>query len=338
MKTQTLAAWDTAPTPAIDTPPRDDLVRTAPNFELVRSNNSDMPKLVGVAATYNEWTEIRSAYEGHFFERFSPGAFRKTIKENASRIRCIFHHGKDPSVGVKVLGPITDLSEVGNELRYEVQLLDTDYNRSLIPGLEAGLYGSSFMFGIVRKTDERSPRPSGRNPKGILERTIGEAYLRELGPTPLPAYAGTSAGIRSLTDEFVLARFPTEALLRRLLGGEQPTRADIEAVSLLTQMYQLGQLFIDGEDDPDDSPDIAKMNTVLNSLSELIATEAAEDEQAENEDAEAMASADSREEAPALSEDAAPVGTSRRSAATKPSTAPLWSKNRGSKEKPAWLL
>lgn len=317
----------------IEAPPRDDLVRTAPAFALVRSEVSDMPVLHGAAAVFDEWTEIRSNVEGHFFERFMPGSFSKTISEGGKRIRCLFHHGMDPSIGVKPLGPITLLQEDAGALRYEVQLLDTDYNRSLIPGLEAGLYGSSFRFGITRKEDVRFPKRSDRNPDRILERTISEASLREIGPTPLPAYAGTSAGVRSLTDEFVLGRFPTEALLKRLLGLEQPTRADIEAISILTQMYQLGQAFIDCEDDPDDGPDVAKMNQILNSLGDLIGTEASEDEQAEPPDGDEAMNSDRDTSAP--SADAALVGTSRRSAATE-TTTPLWGANR--KEKPPWLL
>lgn len=332
----TRAAWDTANdsnlVDAKELPPRDDLVRTAPAFELVRSEISDMPVLHGAAAVFDEWTEIRSNVEGHFFERFAPGSFSKTIKEGGSRIRCLFHHGMDPSIGVKPLGPITKLAEDGGALRYEVQLLDTDYNRSLIPGLEAGLYGSSFRFGISRKTDERFPKRSERNTDRILERTIHEASLRELGPTPLPAYAGTTAGVRSLTDEFVLGRFPTEALLRRLLGLQEPTRADIEAISILTQMYQLGQAFIDAEDDPDDGPDVATMNQILNRLGDLIGTEAAEDEQDEPPDGGESMNSD-RDSAP--SSDAALTGTSRRSAATETST-PLWGADK--KGKPSWLL
>jgi HK97 family phage prohead protease len=324
----------------MDTPPRDDLVRTTSTFELRRSEGSDMPILSGTAAVFGEWTEIRSNYEGHFFERFMPGAFTKTIRENKSKIRCLFHHGQDPSIGFKPLGPITKLAEEDGGLRYDVQLLDTDYNRSLIPGLEAGLYGSSFRFGINRKEDVRSPKRSAWNPKGILERTIRESYLRELGPTPLPAYAGTSAGVRSLSDEFVLGRFPTEELLRRLLGGEDPTRADIESVSLLTQMYQLGQAFISVEDDPDDAPDIAAMNTILNSLGDLISTEAKEDEQDEPADAdEMMNSAENAVTAP--SSDAVLTGTSElwRAADKDDSATPLWGLDRDEKEvAPSWRL
>ncbi len=270
------AAWDTANTE--EPPPRDDLVRAAPPLELIRSDQSDMPILHGSFAVYDEWAEIRSSVEGHFYERFAEGSFRKTMSESASKIRCLFHHGQDPSVGYKVLGPITSLREEGNQAVYDVQMLDTDYNRALVPGLEANQYGSSMRFGIVRKDDVRRPARSDRNPDGILERTINEAYLRELGPTPLPAYAGTSAGVRSLTDEFVLGRFPTEVLLRQLLDGDD---ADIEA-----------------------------MRKILDSLESRATTD---DETAELDDASEMMNSD-EDTAPSI--DAALVGTSSRSAAS----------------------
>lgn len=223
-------------------PPRDSLVRTSLPFEVVRSVDG-MPVLHGRGAVYDEWTEINSRVEGHFMERFSAGAFTKTINEQGPRIRCLFNHGQDPSIGMKPLGPITDLSERGDGVHYEVQLLDTDYNRSLVPGLEAGLYGSSFRFGIIKKSDERK---RVTNDKGILERTITEAYMRELGPTPFPAYGGTTAGIRSLTDEFVLGRFPAEKL-----AAEAAERTDDR--DLAAEMQQLARMFVASDDTDEDA-------------------------------------------------------------------------------------
>ncbi len=216
-----------------DSPPRDSLVRVSEPFTLTRSTDGGMPHLHGTGATYDEWTEINSRFEGHFMERFAAGSFRKTISEGGDRIRCLFHHGQDPNVGVKPLGTITDLSERGRGVEYDVDLFDADYVRALVPGLEAGVYGSSFRFGIVKKEDERK-RVS--NEKGLLERTIREASMRELGPTPFPAYAGTSAGLRSITDEFVLARFPAEALAAE--AAQRSSEPDlIGEIRFLTDRY-----------------------------------------------------------------------------------------------------
>ena len=192
-----------------ETPPRDNLVRVSEPFDLTRTTADGMPVLHGMGAIYDEWTEINSRSEGHFMERFAPGSFAKTISEQKDRIRCLFHHGQDPSIGYKPLGVITQLGETDRGVEYDVDLFPADYVRGLIPGLEAGQYGSSFGFGIVKKDDERR-RVS--NPGKLLERTIREASMRELGPTPFPAYSGTTAGLRSITDEFVLSQFPAEHL------------------------------------------------------------------------------------------------------------------------------
>ncbi|MDQ6901240.1 MAG: HK97 family phage prohead protease, partial [Candidatus Dormibacteraeota bacterium] len=88
-----------------------------------------------------------------------------------------------------------------------VPLLDTSYNRDLLPGLEAGLYGASFRFRVTREDMNNQPERSDYNPEGIPERTIREVELREFGPVTFPAYAGTSVGLRSVTDEFVFGQY-----------------------------------------------------------------------------------------------------------------------------------
>jgi HK97 family phage prohead protease len=153
----------------------------------------------------NEWTEINSAWEGRFMERFAPGAWKKTIKERAAKIRALFQHGQDPQIGDKPLGPFHRLEEDENGGYAEVKLLDTTYNRDLIPGLKDGLYGASHRFGVVRASEDDRPERSEHNPDGIKEVTITEARLHELGPVTFPAYQGATAGMRSMTDEFLIA-------------------------------------------------------------------------------------------------------------------------------------
>ncbi len=249
-----------------DSPPRDSLVRVSEPFTLIRSATGGMPTLHGVGMPYEEWTEIGpSLIEGHFMERFSPGSFRKTIMEGRERIRCLFHHGQDPNIGVKVLGTITDLSERGRGMEYDTELFDVDYVHDLVPGLEAGVYGSSVRFGIIKKDDERK-RVS--NPKGLLERTIREATLRELGPTPFPAYAGTATGIRSITDEFVLARFPAEAL-----AAEVAQRIHDE--DAIGEMRSLAEKFM-----ASDETDSAHMRSIMSLLDEITGADAHQEDAA----------------------------------------------------------
>src|SRR5262245_44190980 len=92
-------------------PPRDDLIRSAARPGLRRiaarsGDGGDGSTLFGHFAVFGQWTEIDSAWEGNFLERVAPGAFARTLAEDS--IRVLFNHGRDPSVGDKVLGaPVT---------------------------------------------------------------------------------------------------------------------------------------------------------------------------------------------------------------------------------------
>lgn len=191
--------------------PRDDLVRAlSPGFELRAEDDGGMPTLFGHFAVFNRWTEIDSLWEGNFLERIARGAFRKTFRENRSAIKPLFQHGTDPQIGDKPLGPAKVLREDQDGAYYEVPLLDTSYNRDLVPGLEAGLYGASFRFRVVKEEIDDSPDPSDENPRGLPERTIKELRLYEFGPVTFPAYEDATAAVRSLTDEYLWDRLSAD--------------------------------------------------------------------------------------------------------------------------------
>ncbi len=187
-------------------PPRDELVRAISGELEIRDdeNHRGGSTLTGHFARFDEWTEIDSAFEGNFMERIAPGAFKKTFQENRDRIRVLFQHGHDPQVGDKPLGTIDVLEEDKRGARYEVSLLDTAYNAELLPGLREGLYGASFRFSVQREEFNRDAQPSDHNPSGLPERTLKEVAVREFGPVTFPAYPGATAGVRSLTDRFLL--------------------------------------------------------------------------------------------------------------------------------------
>lgn len=199
-------------------PPRDGLVRARPQaLELRKSSNGAMPTLSGHFAMFNEWARIDSLFEGTFMERIAPGAFKKTFSENRDEIKVLFQHGYDPQVGDKPLGRLTDLREDDVGAYYEAPLLDTSYNRDLLPGLEEGLYGASFKFRVIREEIDEEPGISDHNPDGLPERTIKEAQVYEGGPVTFPAYAGATAGVRSMTDEMLVERMAVHPTRMRQL-------------------------------------------------------------------------------------------------------------------------
>jgi HK97 family phage prohead protease len=158
----------------------------------------DDPTLFGHFSVFDEWTEINSYFEGHFLERIGRGAYKKTFAENRNDIKPLFQHGYDPQVGDKPLGQITDLREDDTGAYYEVALLDAPYVRQdILPGLQAGLYGASFRFQMIREDFDVEPKRSAHNPDGLPERTLKELRVFEFGPVTFPAYPSATAGVRS---------------------------------------------------------------------------------------------------------------------------------------------
>lgn len=190
--------------------PTDRLVRDyAPRLNFVELRSDDeygdgrLASLDIRFARFGAWNEIDSWYEGRFLERVAPGAFRKTMAERAGRVVSLFNHGHDPQIGDKVLGPIEEMGERADGPYGSIALLDTSYNRDLLPGLRAGLYGASYMFRVVTESWHDKPEQSEHNPMGLPERTIREVKLYEFGPVTFPADEDTAVGVRSSTDRYL---------------------------------------------------------------------------------------------------------------------------------------
>jgi HK97 family phage prohead protease len=184
-----------------------DLVRAAANAiefrdDATDGDGDDLGLLNGHFSVFNNWYQIDSFWEGSFLERIAPGAFADTIANDRAGMKVLFDHGFDPVIGNKALGPIEDLREDKTGPYYEVPLMDTSYNRDLLPGLKRGLYGASFRFRVQEETWVDEPKASKANPKGVPERTINRVQVMEFGPVTFPANPKASAGVRSLTDTY----------------------------------------------------------------------------------------------------------------------------------------
>ena len=188
----------------METLPGLDIVRAATSpVRAVTPEGEGMPLMEVRFSPFDVWYEIDSFWEGTFLERTQRGAFAKTIKESRDAIRSLFNHGYDPQIGDKVLGNIEDLREDADSAVGEVRLFDTFYVRELLPGLEAGSYGSSMRMRVVKEQWDDEPEPSDYNPRGLPERTITEVRLLEFGPVTFPANPEATTGVRSATDDFV---------------------------------------------------------------------------------------------------------------------------------------
>lgn len=191
-----------------------------PGFE-VRATEDGAPTLFGHFATFNDWTEIDSAWEGRFMEQIAPGAFSKTFQDKRDQIQVLFQHGMDPEIGDKILGSVKELREDERGAYYEAELFD-GIPPLVLGGLRAGKYGSSFRFKVMREEFDTKAKEAKHNPEGLPERTIKEVNLFEFGPVSFPAYASATASVRSLTDEFIFDRFRSKPdRLRELIASTQ---------------------------------------------------------------------------------------------------------------------
>jgi HK97 family phage prohead protease len=179
-----------------------DIVRAAPASVRAAQADEGMPTMEVRFSAFDVWYEIDSWWEGQFLERTIRGSFTKTMKEQRSNIKVLYDHGYDFQIGNKVLGPIDDLREDPDSAVGDVPLFDTSYNRDLLPGLEAGVYGSSFRFRVIRDEWNDEPGKSDHNPDGLPERTIKEVRLFEFGPVTFPANPESTVGLRCMTDDY----------------------------------------------------------------------------------------------------------------------------------------
>lgn len=192
------------------------------------TESDDLGRMIVRFSPFDTWYEINSFWEGRFLERTIPGAFNKTARE-AKRsdglysTKVLYNHGYDMNIGDKVL-MVPDRFEETEENGYhgpvvEGDLLNTSYNRDLLPGLQRDAYGSSFMFNVIREDWNQEPGSSDHNPDGIPERTISEVRTFEAGPVTWPASPTATAGMRS--------RCGTDSYMERVAARSQHRYDDL---------------------------------------------------------------------------------------------------------------
>ena len=193
------------------------------------NGDGDGNTMIGYASVFDVWTEINSAFEGHFLERIAPGAFRKTLSERMSQVRVLFNHGMDPTFGDLPLGVLDVAREDDIGLWTETRLSASALVQNEIkPRLaEGSLDGMSFRFSVVKETIEESPESSEANPRGIPERTITEVRLHELGPVTFPAYEATTAGIRGAAGYVAWTNYSSDERVSIL--GQNNVATDLAA-------------------------------------------------------------------------------------------------------------
>lgn len=217
-----------------------DAVRVLPvPVEFRDGPDGTLGMMSGHFSTFGEFYEIDSMFEGQFMERVAKGAFKKTIAEqnDGAGMKVLYEHGRDTYVGNKPMGVPETVREDKTGAYYAVPLLDTSYNRDLLPALKAGAFGASFRFQAIKDEWNDEPGISDANPKGLPERTLKECRVPEFGPCTFPANPGGTATARSATDdwyEMLRSRDPKgyDELLARARQIRTPALRDAEGANV----------------------------------------------------------------------------------------------------------
>lgn len=168
------------------------------NIELRQAEGDDVPKLVGHAAVFNEWSTISDPWFGDLYEeQVAPGAFRKTIKEGD--IRALWNHDPNIVLGRLKAGTLT-LREDEQGLATEITPPDNEWGRPVLDAVKRGdVSGMSIAFQVVKEKWTHPDRK--KEPEALRQRVIMEARLMEVSPVTFPAYPQTDIGARSEDNE-----------------------------------------------------------------------------------------------------------------------------------------
>jgi HK97 family phage prohead protease len=154
----------------------------------------------GYAAVFNSPTAIRDQ-DGEYTETIAPGAFKRSIASKPPVL--MFNHGKSAPIGEIPIGKITDIREDPRGLFVQARLLESlDHPGQASPLVATirdaiaadAINGMSFRFEVIK--DDWLGRGSKRT------RTLREVRVPEVGPVVFPAYANTTASVRSTIQAF----------------------------------------------------------------------------------------------------------------------------------------
>lgn len=141
------------------------------------------PRLTGYAAVFDSPSE---ELWGGVREVIRPGAFTKTLQEGD--IRALWNHNTDLVLGGTRSGRL-QIAEDGRGLRFDLRPR-AGFDRELDAIRGGDVDGMSFGFRVIRENFTQDEA-------GDPVRELLEVALREISPTPFPAYLGTDVQLRS---------------------------------------------------------------------------------------------------------------------------------------------
>jgi Escherichia/Staphylococcus phage prohead protease len=149
--------------------------------------------LVGYAAKFDSWSKDL----GQFKEKIQPGAFSRSIKQNAD-VKALFNHAPDNVLGRTKSGTLV-LNEDANGLCFRCQLNPrSQYHRDLYESVKRGdISECSFAFTVPVGGDLWTTGTDADTGKEIGLRTLVNVDLLDVSIVTYPAYDDTSVASRS---------------------------------------------------------------------------------------------------------------------------------------------
>jgi len=135
---------------------------------------------------------------GYFREMVAPNAFSQVMKDD---VRALVNHNPDRLIGRSTAGTLR-MTEDAVGLRVEIDLPDTTDGRDTAVSIRRGdLTGMSFSFDTASDSWDYQSDPPTRT-------LLKVARLYDVGPVAFPAYADTTAAMRSLRADQTRSRPP----------------------------------------------------------------------------------------------------------------------------------
>lgn len=276
----------------------------------------DWSTLTGHAAVFDRQSlPLYDWWYGEYNEEIAPGAFRNVLATNPD-VHLVYVHDM-ASAMARTASKTLELTEDQSGLKVWAKLDPSDLDvQRIAPKMRRGdVDQMSFAFTVAQDADGNLREEWHVAGDTVTRRILEIGGLYDVSVVPQGAYPQTGVELnqRAIRSRIAVAmkregkilsassRTTIQAAvdsLQELLDSAETERgraaaaqlrelrADMPSLLCLTEMWELGQDFIDCEDDPDDGPDRAAMQAVLSELEKLIQTEASEDEGAEDEGAE----------------------------------------------------
>ena len=192
--------------------------------------DEDDPQVEGPIVPYGQWSEVDSAIEGHFLERFAAGSLTKSLSEGFNKVKGYFEHGRSRMFDRTPIMEINETWDTEQAPMFRARLLN-GLPEWMVDGIRKSLYGASLGASVMKVQRDRRPKQSDHNPAAIEERTYTEVRVHDISLTPAPHY-DTAVVLRSITDELAvgaLVQNPEQLLeLIRQANKTEPQHSEPE--------------------------------------------------------------------------------------------------------------